>query len=88
MVNQLSSFPNTILNLDDRPNLSAEDMKQALQQDVSVLWDKCVEVIEALNKKMDGAEDVGKLYVGNTVPSSVAASLDLGDIYLYVPDLP
>ena len=42
MVNQLSSFPNTILNLEDRPNLSAEDMMQALQRNVSVVWEKCV----------------------------------------------
>jgi hypothetical protein len=85
MVNQLSSFPNTILNLDDRPNLSAEDMKQALQQDVSVLWAKCMEIISSLNAKVDGSMGI---YIGNDTPASVAADLSVGDVYLYAPDLP
>jgi hypothetical protein len=99
-VQQLGSFPNTIRNLDDKPNLSADAMKQALQQDVSTLWQKCIEIIGALNSvrtvgeggtggttKQTGREGLG-IYVGNTAPASVAASLDPGDIYLYVPDLP
>lgn len=99
-VQQLGSFPNTIRNLDDKPNLSADAMKQALQQDVSVLWNKCLEIINDLNiprpvslggtggtTKQTGREGLG-IYVGNTAPASVAASLATGDIYLYVPDLP
>lgn len=89
-VDQLSSFPNTILNLDDKPNLSAQNMKQALQQDVSDLWNKTIEVIDALNEKADGPinkNSVG-IYVGNTSPASVVSLLNDGDIYLYVPDLP
>ncbi len=99
-VTQLGNFPNTIRNLDDKPNLSADAMKQALQQNVSVLWNKTIEVINALNStrtvaeggtggttKQTGREGLG-VYVGNDTPSSVAASLETGDIYLYVPDLP
>lgn len=84
-VQQLGSFPNTIRNLDDKPNLSPDAMKQALQQDVSVLWNKTIEIIGALNGI--GRDSLG-IYVGNTAPASVAASLQTGDIYLYVPDLP
>ena len=84
-VQQLGSFPNTIRNLDDKPNLSPDEMKQALQQDVSVLWNKTIEIIGALNSI--GRESLG-IYVGNTAPASIAASLQTGDIYLYVPDLP
>ena len=103
-VTQLGSFPNTIANLDDKPNLSAANMKQALQQDVSELWQKTIEVIDDLNgkapspvpvtdggtggtTKQTGREGLG-LYVGNSSPASVASSLEVGDIYLYVPDLP
>ncbi len=99
-VQQLGSFPNTIRNLDDKPNLSADAMKQALQQDVSALWNKTIEIITALNAtrtvseggtggttKKTGREGLG-VYVGNDTPSSVAESLETGDIYLYVPDLP
>lgn len=103
-VEQLPSFPNTIANLDDKPNLSATDTKQALQQDVSVLWNKCLEVIEALNSNdttpravsyggtggttKDTARNGIGIYYGNTSPDSMAASLQAGDIYLYAPDLP
>ena len=99
-VQQLSSFPNTIRNLDDKPNLSADMMKQALQQDCSVLWQKTIEIIDDLNgvrpvslggtggtTKQTGREGLG-IYVGNTAPSSIAATLQTGDIYLYAPDLP
>lgn len=99
-VQQLGSFPNTIRNLDDKPNLSADSMKQALQQDCSTLWQKCIEIITALNSvrsvaeggtggttKQTGREGLG-VYVGNTAPSSIAATLQTGDIYLYAPDLP
>jgi hypothetical protein len=99
-VTQLSSFPNTIRNLDDKPNLSADAMKQALQKDCSTLWQKTIEVIDELNgvrpvslggsggtTKQTGREGLG-IYVGNTAPASVAASLQAGDIYLYAPDLP
>lgn len=84
-VQQLPSFPNTIRNLDDKPNLSPDAMKQALQQDCSTLWNKTIEVIGALNGI--SRESLG-IYVGNTAPASVASTLATGDIYLYVPDLP
>lgn len=137
-VSQLPSFPNTILNLDDKPNLSAQNMKEALQRDTAALWQKCIEVIASLNSKTDESEKasvvnasstndtypsslavynaintliaaqhplpVAKggtggttkpaarngigIYVGNTVPSEMVSTLDVGDIYLYVPDLP
>lgn len=99
MIQQLGNFPNTIRNLDDKPNLSADAMKQALQQDVSVLWQKVIDIITYLNSpipvtnggtggttKQTGREGIG-IYLGNESPSSVAASLQAGDIYLYVPDL-
>ena len=54
MIQQLSSFPNTIKNLDDKPNLSADSMKQALQQDCSVLWQKVIEIIAAAAKAEKG----------------------------------
>lgn len=84
-VSQLGNFPNTIRKLDDKPNLSADSMKQALQADVQTLWNKAIEIINALNLK---GEFTGAIYVGNTTPASVAAQLNIGDIYLYVPDLP
>ena len=103
-VEQLPSFPNTIANLDDKPNLSATDMKQALQQDVSELWNRAQEMIEAINTNdttpravafggtggttKDTARNGIGIYYGNTSPDSMAASLQAGDIYLYVPDLP
>ena len=103
-VTQLGSFPNTIRNLDDRPNLSADAMKQALQQDCSTLWQKVIEVISDLNTvpafpvsvdnggtggttKQGGRQGLG-IYVGNATPASMVSTLDVGDIYLYVPDLP
>ena len=99
-VQQLSSFPNTIRNLDDKPNLSADMMKQALQQDCSVLWQKTIEVIDDLNgvrpvsvggtggnTKQTGREGLG-IYVGNASPASMVDTLEVGDIYLYAPDLP
>lgn len=89
-VEQLGNFPNTILNLDDKPNLSANAMKQALQEDVSQLWGKTVEVIDALNEKADGPINKNSIgiYIGNSSPESVVSILNEGDIYLYVPDLP
>lgn len=99
MIQQLGNFPNTIRNLDDKPNLSADAMKQALQQDVSVLWQKVIDIITYLNApipvtnggtggttKQTGREGIG-IYLGNDSPSSVASTLQAGDIYLYVPDL-
>ena len=99
-VTQLSSFPNTIRNLDDKPNLDADSMKQALQQDVSVLWQKTVEVIDDLNgvrpvstggtggtTKPTARQGIG-IYVGNASPASMVSTLEVGDIYLYAPDLP
>ena len=99
-VTQLSSFPNTIRNLDDKPNLDADSMKQALQQDVSVLWQKVVEVIDDLNgvrpvsaggtggnTKPTARQGIG-IYVGNASPASMVSTLEVGDIYLYAPDLP
>jgi len=103
-VEQLSSFPNTIANLDDKPNLSATDMKEALQQDCAALWNKTIEVIDALNTNDSATLDVSHggtggttkdtarngigIFYGNTSPDSMAASLATGDIYLYAPDLP
>lgn len=84
-VSQLGNFPNTIRKLDDKPNLSADSMKQALQADVQTLWGKTVEIISSLNTK---GEFSGRIYVGNTTPSSMASTLSTGDIYLYAPDLP
>ena len=99
-VTQLSSFPNTIRNLDDKPNLDADSMKQALQQDCSVLWQKGIEIIDALNgvrevseggtggnTKQTARQGLG-IYVGNASPASMVSTLEVGDIYLYAPDLP
>ena len=103
-VEQLGNFPNTITNLDDKPNLSADAMKEALQHDVSELWNKCIELIAAFNDgettpravayggtggtTRDTARNGIGIYYGSTSPDSMAASLQTGDIYLYVPDLP
>lgn len=35
----LGSFPNTIANLPDKPNMSGTPMKAALQADVKTLWE-------------------------------------------------
>ena len=84
-VSQLPNFPNTIRNLDDKPGLSADAMKQALQADVQTLWGKTVEIIGSLNTK---GEFANAIYVGKATPSSMASSLNTGDVYLYAPDLP
>lgn len=100
MVQQLGSFPNTIANLDDKPNLAAQAMKEALQRDCALLWNKVIEIIGDLNgirpvseggtggsTKPTAREGIG-IYAGNVSPASMASSLETGDIYLYVPDLP
>jgi hypothetical protein len=79
-------------------------MKQALQQDCSTLWQKCIEIISSLNTvpafpigvdnggtggttKPSARNGLG-IYVGNATPASMVSTLDVGDVYLYVPDLP
>ena len=106
-ISTLGAFPNTIANLPDRPNLSAQNMKEALQADVETLWPYVQALITAVNAssgfatlplsienggtnattKADALNNLG-VYVESTAPSSMAASLEEGDIYVYVPDLP
>ena len=45
----LGTFPHTIGNLDDRPNLTAAQMKAALEQDVMTLWGRLAEAIPMIN---------------------------------------
>lgn len=104
-VSPLGAFPNTIANLPDRPNLGPQQMKEALQQDISTLWPVVQQLINEVNNitgfadlplsvanggtgannKGDAREHLG-IYVGNSTPSSVASSLSVGDIYVYVPE--
>lgn len=103
----LGSFPNTIGNLPDKPNLGPTQMKNALQADVQTLWPYVQKVINEVNgisgfatlpltvenggtnatNKSDARENLG-IKAGKATPSSVASSLSVGDIYVYVPDLP
>ena len=45
-VPSLGAFPNTIANLPDRPNLSAQRMKEALQDDVKTLWEHTADLTD------------------------------------------
>ena len=76
----LGDFPSTIANLPDRPNLSADKMKEALQQDLAYLWPFVQQLINEVNRS--------PVKVGNDLPSAVASQLSVGDVYIYVPDLP
>ena len=103
----LGSFPNTIANLDDHPNLGPQQMKEALQADVAALWPYVQQLINTVNgisgladlpvsvanggtgatSKSNARTNLG-ITVGNSTPTSVAGNLSVGDIYVYVPDLP
>jgi hypothetical protein len=48
-ISNLGNFPHTIGNLDDRPNLTAAQMKAALEKDVMSLWAKLAEAIPYIN---------------------------------------
>lgn len=106
-VPSLGAFPNTIANLPDRPNLSAQRMKEALQDDVKTLWEHTADLTDeynssfvsaplplAVNKGGTGATTPANarnnlgIYAGKTAPSSMAASLPTGAIYIYAPTLP
>lgn len=50
-IENLETFPGTISNLPDKPNLSGEDMKAKLEKDCKDLWNKMREVIPELNNK-------------------------------------
>lgn len=45
----LGNFPHTIGNLDDRPNLTAEQMKEKFEHDVMTLWATLAECIPSIN---------------------------------------
>jgi len=102
-VSQLPEFPATIENLPDKPNLSAQNMKAAFDQDLRLLYQKVVEIIDAVNGKADTPVSVSDggtggttpqsaregigVYIGNTPPADMASTLNTGDAYIYVPDL-
>lgn len=46
----LGNFPHTVGNLDDRPNLNAQQMKAAFEKDVMTLWAKLAECIPHINE--------------------------------------
>lgn len=48
-ISNLGNFPHTIGNLDDRPNLTAAQMKAAFEQDVMTLWAKLAQAIPYIN---------------------------------------
>ena len=48
-ISALGDFPNTIANLNDKPNLPAQRMKESLQDDVNTLWSKVAEIIPVIN---------------------------------------
>lgn len=50
-ISNLPIFPHTIGNLDDDPNLPADEMKAALERDCMEMWEKLREVIPELNSK-------------------------------------
>ena len=106
-VPSLGAFPNTIANLADRPNLSAQRMKEALQEDVKTLWEHTADLTDEYNSSLlaadlplsidnggtgattaGGARNNLGIYAGKTAPSSMAASLPTGAIYIYAPTLP
>lgn len=76
-IDNLGTFPNTIANLEDKPNLAAQAMKEALQQDVKSLWNKVKEdVIPNLNNKEDAltkATTVDASSTDNEIPTAKAA---------------
>ena len=45
----LGSFPHTVGNLDDRPNLTGAQMKAAFEKDVMTLWGRLAEAIPMIN---------------------------------------
>lgn len=80
-VSQLGSFPDTIANLPDQPNMSAQNLKDALQADCETLWNKTKDIITDLNSRPT-------IVVDKILPATKAASLSVGDVYIYCPDLP
>jgi hypothetical protein len=63
-IENLDVFPHTVGGLDDKPNLSAEQMKAAFEADCNALWDKVMEMIPELNAALPADE------VSTTVDSS------------------
>lgn len=49
-IENLGRFPHTIGNLDDRPNMTGQQLKSKLEQDVMTLWAKLVEVVPYVNE--------------------------------------
>jgi hypothetical protein len=45
----LGTFPNTIANLPDRPNLGPQQMKEALQADIATAWPYIQALITEVN---------------------------------------
>ena len=103
----LGAFPGTIGKLNNRPNLGPEQMKEALQKDLAVLWGATQAIIAEINgisgfatlplSVANGGTGAGTkglartnlgVHVGNDAPDDVAASIDVGDIYIYAPTLP
>lgn len=75
-IDNLGNFPNTIANLEDKPNLAAQAMKEALQQDVKSLWNKVkTDVIPTLNNKEEAltkATTVNASSTDNEIPTAKA----------------
>lgn len=48
-ISNLGNFPHTIGNLDDRPNLTAAELKAKLEKDVMTVWNTLAEAIPLIN---------------------------------------
>ena len=75
-IENLGRFPHTIGNLDDRPNLTAAQMKAKLEADCNEVWDKVSECVPEVNKvqnKFD-KENVNKYVTSESTHTTVPTS--------------
>lgn len=81
----LGNFPHTIGNLDDRPNLTAAQMKAAFEQDVMTLWGRLAEAIPYINDMLPASKLVDIVNSSSTddgVPTAKAVYDAIADASL------
>lgn len=84
-ISNLPVFPHTIGNLDDRPNLPADEMKAKFEQDCMELWNKVREVIPDLNARLpmtDLVKVVNSSSTDGKVPTAKAVYNAIADALL------
>lgn len=77
-ITNLPVFPHTVGNLDDKPNLPADEMKAKFEHDCMTLWAKLREAIPELNAKFSSANIVKAISSSSTdakVPTAKAVYL-------------